>query len=125
MKTYVIAPDHQSAYLYAQAFGIPTATTRTILISGDPRSHGYRTLMGVRAGEFYVVNSDNGAISREIIIRLRMLEQMHPEDVTVEWIGFGDGPHVPPPDHDDDTVPEREWSPWDPWLRRSRRGRGR
>lgn len=121
MKTYVIAPDHKSAYLYAQAFGIPTATSRTILISGDPRSHGYRTLMGVRAGEFYVVNSDNGAISREIIIRLRMLEQMHPESVTVEWIGFGDGPFVPPPDRDEDTAPAPPSSDWDPWQRRPNR----
>lgn len=122
MKTYVIAPHHQTARYYAQAFGLSSDPRRTITLGSN---HALPAIKGLGAGEFYVVNSDNGAIAREVILELLVLEQCHPESVTVEWIGFGDGPHVPPPDRDEDTVPEREWCPLDPWLRRSSRDGGR
>lgn len=98
MKIYVIAPHAQTAKYYAQAFGLPSDPRRTITIGS---SHALPMIRGLGAGEFYVVNSDNGAISEDVIREVRILELCHPESVTVEWVGFGEGSpsralHTPP-----------------------------
>lgn len=98
MKVYVIAPHAQTAKYYAQAFGLPSDPRRTITLGS---SHALPMIRGLGAGEFYVVNADNGAISEDVIREVRVLELCHPESVTVEWVGFGEAepnraPHSAP-----------------------------
>lgn len=115
MKTYVISPDARTSRYYAQAFGLDLDPQRTILLGS---SHALPVLMGVGAGEFYVVNADNGAIAVDVVRQLLMLEAMHPESVTVEWIGFGEEGPLPTRDEDTDPSP-----PQSPWYRRPRPSR--